>query len=68
MDTTSPDRCGRYCRLATPRPRKVSTTNTFYAIAAIDMMRAAVNSASSARRLAEHHLAEDTLRALYSLR
>ncbi|MBC2637409.1 MULTISPECIES: hypothetical protein [Rhodococcus] len=46
----------------------MSTTNTFYVIASIDMMRAAVNAASSARRLAEHHLAEDTLRALYSLR
>ncbi|PQP14474.1 tyrosine-type recombinase/integrase [Rhodococcus opacus] len=47
----------------------VSTTAAFYAFATIDMMRAAIDAATpTPGDPAEHHLTEDTLQALYSLR
>lgn len=47
----------------------VSTTAAFYAFATIDMMRAAIDAATPAPGgPAAHHLTEDALSALYSLR
>lgn len=52
-----------------PGHEYVSTTAAFYALATIDMMRTAIETATpTPGGPAEHHLTEDALQALYSLR